>query len=190
MKPFDVYIMYMALKRHFSSGSYDYFKYHGKINASESSFDVRKDKYFFHKIMKKYKKDVLYYMVSNFIKDKNFWIGNDGEHNYTEWKKRIESMSYTFKGDLLKIQSIDDTILIKNDNSHPILLKMLISEEINVESVILLQSILNFFPYWDKKMGDDIIWEEYKTICNNYQPFLKFLDKEKFRKIITNTLDS
>ena len=45
---FEVYICYLAMKRHFTS-SYDYFKYNGKVNARVDAFENRKDKFFFFK---------------------------------------------------------------------------------------------------------------------------------------------
>lgn len=49
MAPFEVYVNYLALKSHFSSPKYDYFKYNKKVRASLTSFNKRKDRYFFEK---------------------------------------------------------------------------------------------------------------------------------------------
>ena len=40
MEPFEAYQKYLALKLHFDSESYDYFKYRGKTNAKRDKFDV------------------------------------------------------------------------------------------------------------------------------------------------------
>ena len=46
--PYEVYQKYLSLKQHFNKTEYDYFKFHGKVRASESSFDKRKDKQQLH----------------------------------------------------------------------------------------------------------------------------------------------
>ena len=51
---FAAFAMWNALKLHFTSDSYDYFKYNGKTNVSKQSFTTRKDKYQFYKLSRKY----------------------------------------------------------------------------------------------------------------------------------------
>ena len=53
MEPIDVYLMYCAMKAHFSKNNYDFHKYGGKTKVSRDSFWKRKDKYFFVKLAKK-----------------------------------------------------------------------------------------------------------------------------------------
>jgi hypothetical protein len=60
MTPFESYTTFLALKNHFTTDSYDYIKYNGKVGAKPSSFDVRKDKYQFYKLSKH--KDPLKYL--------------------------------------------------------------------------------------------------------------------------------
>ena len=53
VEPFDVYQKYLAMKNHFSNkGGYDYHQYNGKVRANKTSFEVRRDKYFFYKLSK------------------------------------------------------------------------------------------------------------------------------------------
>ena len=51
MTPFESYKTFLAVKSHFTT-SYDYIKYNGKVNATQSSFEVRKDKYQYYKLSK------------------------------------------------------------------------------------------------------------------------------------------
>jgi hypothetical protein len=74
---FDVYKTYLAIKLHFQSDSYDYYKYGGKVNAKLETFTRRKDRYFFYKLGTKYgQDDILDFFVANFIADSKRWIGN------------------------------------------------------------------------------------------------------------------
>ena len=51
---FAAYALWNALKLHFTSDSYDYFKYNGKTNVSKSTFSTNKSKYQFYKLSRKY----------------------------------------------------------------------------------------------------------------------------------------
>ena len=51
MNEFEAYQKYIALKLHFTS-DYDYFKYNGKTNVTLNSFNERKDKFHFKKLVK------------------------------------------------------------------------------------------------------------------------------------------
>ena len=72
---FNAYKIYLALKSHFTS-DYDYFKYHGKMRVKEESFLKRRDKFFFEKIERRYKKELVPFFVSNLIKEDNAWSGS------------------------------------------------------------------------------------------------------------------
>ena len=92
MEPVEVYLMYCAIKAHFSRKGYDYHKYGGKTKTKKMSFYKRNDRLFFVRIARKYKdkRDVENYFVSNFLADKNGYIKNFSEDNYLNWKKRTD----------------------------------------------------------------------------------------------------
>jgi len=50
---FDVFKTYLAVKNHFTT-DYDFNKYGGRVTAKLESFTKRPDRYFFHKLSKKY----------------------------------------------------------------------------------------------------------------------------------------
>lgn len=63
---FDVFKTYLAVKNHFTT-DYDYNKYGGRVTAKLESFTKRPDRYFFHKLSKRYnQRDILDYFVANF----------------------------------------------------------------------------------------------------------------------------
>ena len=76
MTDFDVYKIYLALKLHFTS-EYDYIKYNGKVNATLTSYNKRKDHFFFKKLSRIYNKEqVEHFFVSNYIENEKMWIGD------------------------------------------------------------------------------------------------------------------
>ena len=69
--PFETYQTYLSMKSHFTNRKYDFFKYGGKSRATMSSFNKRKDKYWFEKTSRKYSdEEVLNFLLSNFAKKK------------------------------------------------------------------------------------------------------------------------
>jgi len=184
MDAFEAYKTYIALKNHFNSKTYDYFKYNGRTRASKTTFDKRADKYFFHKLSKK--DDVVGFLASNFILGDS-WVGDivneqSSERNYRAWKKRIESLSYIFTNDLEKL----DTDFNKNfeviDGQHPKLLKLYLRKEVTPETVLVLNDMVGFFRIWNKKISDTVVWPNEHNKLKKYRPFFT-VDLDKYKKI-------
>ena len=75
VEPYECYKEYLAIKRHFTSPSYDYFKYDGRIRTSKVTSSKRKDNFLFTKLAKTYKdEEIKTFFVANFVDNENFWI--------------------------------------------------------------------------------------------------------------------
>ena len=75
LSAYETYCLYLAIKSHFTTQSYDYHKYQGKVKASKESFDIRKDRFLFQKLSRKYSNDQMNdFLISNCIKGKK-WVG-------------------------------------------------------------------------------------------------------------------
>lgn len=181
---FQLYIAYLALKNHFTKDSYDFHKYQGKVGASASAFDNRRDRYAFSKLERH--RDPFGMLFSNLLCNPDAWIGEitsggQADQIYLEWKKRQESLSYCFKEELKIIGNIDDALFVPT-NSQPELLRKLNRDEVTIESVCLLQSCYNFIPYWDEQM-DKVMWGDARRKIVKYLPFLEF-DRDKIKEIL------
>lgn len=182
--PYEAYQLYVAIKNHFQT-TYDYFRYNGKVKVQFTAFEVRKDKYFFAKMQKH--ADPLGLLVAHFVDNPDAWIGDivsfdTSQELYLKWKKRQSSISYTYQEDLKKLsQDLDDSLRVA-DGQHPKLLKLLLGTTIYPETVILLNSQINFFPYWEKEIMDPAIWPVQLTKLQKYKPFVQY-DKQKIKKI-------
>jgi len=185
VEPYEAYVKYLALKSHFSDKNYDYFKYNGKVKAWRTTFEQRKDKYFFYKLSKK--KDPVEYLVANFIGSNDFYIGNirsdESDQVYMELKKRIESLGYTFKSDLSKMKEDFNSNIIVPENEHPYLLRLYMRGDICIETLTLINKCCKMFDYWDKELSDDIMWPDIKLKAIKYDPFMS-VDINKYRDII------
>ena len=185
MTPFEAYMKYLAMKQHFTQKGYDYFKYNGKTNASITSFETRKDKYFFHKLSKK--DDVENFLMVNLIDNPQVWIGElfneSADKKYLEWKKQQESLSYLFKTELNALDEDLNKNFEVQDGQHPFILKQYLRKNISLDTFIIMDDILKFAKYFDKNITDTIIWPGVHMKMNKYRPFLKY-DKFKMRKIL------
>ena len=189
---FNAYKLYLAVKNHFTT-NYDFFKYNGKVNAKEDSFLKRRDKFFFAKLQRKYNNDQLRDLfVSNFADGEDFWIGNvltqKAESVYKDWKARQMKMSYIFEQDLkflydyYKDKNLDFNSLFVMENGHPILLQCVLRNDIYVETMIIIDRVLNYSRRWNKVL-DDPVWTEFKKRMDKYSPFVLF-EAEKGKKIL------
>jgi hypothetical protein len=189
-----VFMMYHALKLHFTTDSYDYFKYNGKTNVSTNSFLINKSKYTFYKLSRKYSlEESKDFFTSNFLVADTTWVGElltpQAEENYQKFSKRIQSLSYLFKNDvqyLFETYSPPDLIKV-TPNDHPILLKEMMRDKVMIETVVIMNDLMNFLPMWQKRIDDDIIWPQWQRRIKKYTPFVNY-DKMKFRNMIKEFL--
>lgn len=191
---YDAFAMYQALKLHFT-GSYDYVKYNGKTNTNKDQFMVRKDKYSFYKLSRKYNRDELFgFYVANLLKNPKVWVGElateDADSEYKLWLRVQQSLSYIFEQDLnLLFDVVDkpDELLMVVDGQYPLLYNQYLQDSIYLETVIILDDVLNFFPMWEKKIEDDIVFPDFLFRCRKYKPFLHY-DKAKFKNLLRDKI--
>lgn len=189
MTPFEAYKLFMALKMHFTQPSYDYFKYNGKTNANQQSYNRRSDKFQFNKLAKH--KDPEGFLVSNFTCGNNKWIGDlfneQSEKNYTDWLKRNQSLTYNLTQEINRIDDLKQSILVGKDGQHPELMKLYRRDTISLETLCILNKLLSFFDYWDKRITDTVIWPQTRLLCNKYTPFIHY-DKAKIKPVVKDAL--
>ena len=120
MKGLEAYRMYLAMRNHFRSKSYNFLK-SPYSKAKPETYDKRKDKYFFVKLSRKYdEKQLAQFYLSNFLADNCEWIGAmsaNGERNYIEYQKEYNHYRTCFA---LTLKSCVRyvTILIVSSEDH------------------------------------------------------------------------
>lgn len=183
---FDVYKTYLAVKLHFTTDTYDYYKYGGKVNATLDSFTKRKDRYFFHKLSTRYgKDDILDFFVSNFLADGKKWIGNllqnDGKDVYLDFKKRKESFTYHFRNDCVSIindfrtnsLNFDDGLRSPN-GQHPRFLRLLLQKKISYQTAVVFEHFLSYVQNFNVEIKEKVVWPEIASKIIKIKPFIKF----------------
>jgi hypothetical protein len=195
VSPFETYQHYLSLKNHFTNPKYDFFKYGAKTRASVTSFNKRKDKYWFEKTSRKYSdKEVVDFLVSNFTatdNPQNLWIGeiiNSGERNYADWMKRQQSLTYLFKEQSNELLSENELETLFNcTKGHPMILKKFLSGQLSLETLTIFDKVFHFSKNFDKKL-DDPVWETVSLKLKKYSPFLN-IDVFQYKKILRSIID-
>ena len=186
---FDVFKTYLAVKNHFTT-DYNYQRYGGRVTAKLESFTKRPDRYFFHKLSKRYnERDILDYFVANFAVDGNKWVGNlinnEGAENYTRYRKYKDAFEYHFRNDCVSISndfarrgiSFNDGFLVHN-GQHPRILRLHIQRKIHIQTTVILDSILSFSKVWSKEIDEKVVWPKIAHTLAKLRPFVIYNDTQ------------
>ena len=189
MSGIEVYKMYLSLKLHFTTDSFDYFKYGNAAKASQQSFDSRRDKFFFVKLSRTFKEDELreFFVANMIVEDKvdPATLVREGAKNYQEYLKRKQSLAYNFKQDVNTLYEdshfFDKLFII--DGMHPPLLKAHLGGRISIETLVIFNKIFNYVENFNKIIKEEIVWKPIRNRVLKYEPFIS-IDKGKYKSII------
>jgi len=174
MNEFEAYQNYLALKLHFSS-DYDYFKYNGKTNATQKSFEKRRDRFRFSKLARKLDDSLLIeYFVANIISG-NVWVGQMDEKVLKEWTAKNESIEYIFKNECEKLltgASNFDIIFNSANGNHPKIVKGYLGKKISLETLVIFEKLVHYRKTFDKEIKEHIIWPKVSRLIEKYEPFV------------------
>ena len=193
--PFETYRTYLSMKSHFTNPKFDFFKYGGKSRATITSFNKRKDKYWFEKTSRKYSdQQILDFLLSNFViadNPQNLWIGeiiNSGERNYADWMRRKQSLTYLFKEQSEKLLSENELETVFDcSKGHPVILKKYLGGEISLETLTILEKVFSFRKEFDKKLKDPV-WETVSLKIKKYIPFIN-INTFSYKKILRELIN-
>jgi len=187
MTTFEAYKIYLALRLHFTTDSYDITKTKGRIKASEKSLQKNiKLQYHLQKIKKKYSEtEFINFLVANFISGDK-WGGTysfDAEEKYLQWQKIQDSLSYIYTQDLQHIADSSNINKLSElwdcKEGHPLLLKKYFGKTCHLETLVILNKLFKFIDVVDEQLVFDPVWNTVSKLIYKYSPFIK-IDKEKY----------
>ena len=111
----------------------------------------------------------------------------EGEEKYTNWKKKIQSLSYVFKEETEKLfddKKVDE--IFQCSKGHPLILKNFLSGKISLETMVIYDRIFLFGKDYDKKLKDPV-WETVSRKIKKYNPFLN-IDVQRYKSILKNVV--
>ena len=193
LSAFDTYSLYLALKNHFTRDSYDFFRYHGKTNASHDSFMGRKDRYQFQKLSRLYDESELTgFIVANLLAGKS-WVGDlldeDAQEVYKKYTKINQSLSYHFTNELDRLftQCTPSECFRTHKNEHPIIFMEYLSSKVSIQTMVILNTFIDYEQKWNVAYNDDFLWNKHSSLIKKYTPFLEY-DKTKLKNILKDKI--
>jgi hypothetical protein len=135
--------------------------------------------------------------VANFLVNDSKWVGEllteEAEEIYMAWKKRNQSLFYQFESDTqYLLDNFDAHDIIKPvDGSFPVLLMQIMRNKVALETLVIMNNLMNFLPMWEKKIDDDIVWPMWQRKIKKYTPFVvydKMKYKNKLKELYENTI--
>jgi hypothetical protein len=189
MDAFDAYKKYLAIKLHFTQDSYDYFRYNGQTRTDKTKFELRKDKYMFHRLAKKFGDNLELYLASILKEKPDAWVGDlldDGSLNeyWQNARKNKESLSYTFQTDLSQFDSLNDAFIVR-DGEWPKIVTAYQRSKVSIETMVIIMEVVKPFPYWDDHISDTVIWPRIRRKIQKYAQFIRNdIDRGKIKDIL------
>ena len=187
--PFETYKTYLAMKNHFTKDKYDYHKYCGRSRATLQAFHKRKDRYFFEKMSRaRPDKEIEDYFLANFVTCENpetLWIGEimqEGDKNYTQWQKKVQSLSYVFREDIDKLfdRKVDEVFDCSKGDPH--ILRSYLGGFTTLETLVICDRIFGYVKNFDKQLQDPV-WETVSRRIKKYTPFLN-INVPRYKKVL------
>ncbi len=193
MDALSTYKVYLALKNHFTSDTYDYFKYR-TVKLNSGTFERRKDKYFFVKLGKNRGNYLEDFLVANFVINPKVWVGelvsDQCDLIYKSWQKKQQSMSYIFENEIQFMDGISEKafndLLKVSSGEHPEIIRMYLQNDISLETLIILNEVLTFMPRYDKILSDPL-YNEVSRLCKKYRPFMD-INTSKCKTIVKSVV--
>lgn len=187
MKPSEAYELYMALKLHFTSPSYDFIKYHGQLKKRP---DYRKlsDKFSMVKFSRH--PDPKNLAISNMVKKPKIWVrdllSDDARDEYTKYQAYMAAPEFQFKADLAKL---DDQPMVNFrgtdfGNDHPLAMKRYLGGKISPITLCILNKLSgNLFDAWTRWLKHDIVVYPAVVSLQKFAVFVNY-DNPKYLEIL------
>lgn len=180
MSGFAAYTMFAAIRLHFTSDKYDYFKYRGSVRSlKQSNFESHKDAWRFEKLARDYsgQNELQLMMACNFAANDNLkWIGDlqssEARENYLKTRAALDSLQRWFKREMEQLFSKHTEDELYNVIVSPVLARGVLSKEIiPLLPVVLDQNVLRFLSYWEAE-SNNVVVRSLSTRLIKYQPFV------------------
>lgn len=191
---FETWSIYMAIKLHFGEGNYDAFKFNFKgPRLKESTFQSRRDRYFFEKLARRYvkKKTIIEYFLANILYGQD-WVGNMTDEAYVNWTAKIQRLQYSFKEEMSACAShVEnfDSLFRPHDGQIPLYV-MHMSGQVSLETLCILDILCNYSRRVVNTVRDPMgLVASLTHRINNYKPFIRNLplQQKAFQEIVIKT---
>lgn len=190
---YGAYQLFLALRTHFSSNRYDFFRMHGKLRATKESYLKRNDKWFFDRIAKEYTAEELRdFYLANLLQDRIYiteLLDDAAKSAYTNYQRQRQGLSYHYSNELGRLfdKGLRDPFIVHND-TYPTIVLLFLRRTISLETMVILDDQLGFTKKFDKHYADDVLWPKISKQISKYRPFLKY-DRAKMNDILRGIMN-
>lgn len=190
---YGAYLLFLALRTHFTNAKYDFFQMHGKLRATKESYLKRNDKSFFDKLARDYTCEELKdFYVANFLEDKHYvteLLDDGAERNYREYQRRRQSLTYCFTSELEGLFDRGITGPFKlSDGEYPDIVNLYLRHALSPETLVIINDFIPFEDKFNKYLCDDILWSKVSLKLRKYRPFVHY-DKQKVKSILKEKIN-
>ena len=199
LTPEEVYILHRGLVLYFNSDNYDFFKYGGKARGGK--FEEKSEKFKNMYAMLTKKKDIQSFIIANILRDNAKWvvslITDEAEDHYNDYRKKLQSLSYSFREELTSLRDQADSTkgifmtpasLKGQGVSYPTLIMDFLGGRVSIFTMVILNDFFDFVPKYDKKYGEhDLFWGKVRLKVIRMKNFFEY-DREKFIQIAKDVL--
>ena len=182
MDTYQAYCLYSSIKLHFAQEDYDAFKYNFRAKIKQSTFEKRRDRYFFEKIARRYPKDadLKLFFVDNIMSD-NQWIGDMDEESHTKRDSYRQALFYNFQNEVKLIREIaykynltfDGVCKPNSDKTDNLLLNLYTSQQVSPDTLAIIDHFVGFIKSLKRELSDPLgITESSLLTLRKYQQFI------------------
>lgn len=173
MNPIKLWEIAMSTKLHFTSESYDAYKYHfTNKRLTRSAFDKARDKFFYIRLARHLdnETEARRFVFANILYDDVYWIGDMSLETFQAYSKNIQTLGYRYKADLAKsLSGTLDEFLTAYNKEYPKALTMYMMGAIMTETIIILH---HFTSFLDQAIADTLLWPDLRKKFIKSVPFL------------------
>lgn len=193
--PIDAYQMYLSIKLHFQSDTYNHKKYSGKSRISNKSFESRKDFFYFVKLSKKFStlSELESFFIANYIYGKYNIIdlcSSDAFSIYKQWKGKMDMFHSYFIDDVMYVIShhkkFSNVFLADTPSDYPKIVSLAMQKSINLETLVILYFIFRSKFEVYGQTYNDMIWNDFFVRFQKYAELLEKLSDKKWLDLVKN----
>lgn len=170
MNAYEVYKLDQALRLHFTTKNYDFFKYGGKTRVNETHFNRMSDGqlYTYQNIASM--KEPKSYLVGNYIFNREKFIRSFNNDAYLRYRKYNISGIYTFKEDLGALKKPFGTnFTVENQDEIPEIIKLYMQEKISLYTLCATRKLMD----WTAKLPSNMLTAETIDMITKTYRFFK-----------------
>lgn len=182
---------YQAVKLHFSSKSYNYNKYQGKVKNCSQFKDIipyamiARDKrqtdfptFFLPGIFQNPRMRIEQFLTADYISVWRYWLAYQNAPSYLFEQELNAIQNY------LKLKNISfDELFTVSDNELPKIYKFLVRQEVSPQTIVYLNQVLNFYQI-NSSIQEKILFPKLEHRLKKLETFIRFKSKENLKKIV------